>query len=175
MNIHIEKLQETDAEPLFQFEVENRSYFRTMVPDRGDDYYHFESFKNKLDELLIEQAQGISTFYLIRDERFTILGRINLVDFDVLNGKTELGYRIGEKYTGRGIASIALKLLLDEMCKNEDVNHISARTTTNNVASQKVLMKNGFTYADHGEVYLNGKKVTLLHYQWRNEHRSFEK
>ncbi|WP_226658237.1 GNAT family N-acetyltransferase [Pseudalkalibacillus hwajinpoensis] len=170
MKVRIAKLQETDAETLFQFENENRSYFRMMVPDRGDDYYHYESFKNKFDQLLIEQAQGISIFYLIRDESFTILGRINLVDFDASNGKAELGYRIGEKYTGIGIASIALKLLLDEMSKNEYVQRISARTTTNNIASQKILTKNGFTYidTDHNEVDLNGNKVKLLHYQWRN-------
>jgi [ribosomal protein S5]-alanine N-acetyltransferase len=170
MIVRIEKLQETDAEPLFQFEVENRSYFRTIVPDRGDDYYHYESFKNKLDQLLLEQSQGLSTFYLIRDESSTILGRINLVDFDASNGKAELGYRIGERYSGKGIASIALKLLLDEMSKNLDVKHITARTTKDNVASQKILTKNGFTYTytDRDEVFLNGKEVKLLHYQWKN-------
>ena len=38
-----------------------------MVPNRGSKYFEFEYFQ-KLDDLLIEQADGDSYFYLIRNE-----------------------------------------------------------------------------------------------------------
>ena len=170
MKIRIDQLNEWDAEALFSFEVKNRSYFKKMVPDRGSDYYHFDTFKNKLDQLLIEQSEGQSTFYLIKDEHDSILGRINLIDFNPSNGDAELGYRIGEQYTRNGIATKALKLLLKEICHDNRIKRISARTTNDHVGSQKVLERNGFKYesTDRNEVVLNGTKVKLIHYQWSN-------
>ncbi len=172
MEVKIHKLQESDAESLFHFEVANRVYFNKMVPDRGEDYYKFETFNDKLVQLVTEQSLCLSTFYLIKDENGTILGRINL-DFSSINNCAELGYRIGEGYTGNGIATRALKLLLEKTTNLEVIQCIVARTTQDNVASQKVLAKNGFTYAytDQDEVLLNGKFVSLLHYIWKKEAR----
>ncbi|MGG1685217.1 GNAT family N-acetyltransferase [Pseudalkalibacillus sp. NRS-1564] len=51
---------------------------------------------------------------LKKDENGTILGRINLVDSNPSNNSVELGYRIGEENTGNGIATKALKLLLEK-------------------------------------------------------------
>ncbi|MGE6299605.1 GNAT family N-acetyltransferase, partial [Guptibacillus hwajinpoensis] len=165
MEVRIYRLQESDAESLFHFEVANRVYFNKMVPDRGEDYYKFEMFNDKLVQLVTEQSLGLSTFYLIKDEKGTILGRINLVDFNHSNQSAELGYRIGEDYTGNGIATKALKLLLDKTTNLEVIQRITARTTQDNVASRKVLAKNGFTYVytDQDEVLLNGNFVSLLH------------
>ncbi len=173
MEVRIYRLQESDAESLFHFEVANRVYFNKMVPDRGEDYYKFETFNDKLVQLVTEQSLGLSTFYLIKDEKGTILGRINLVDFNHSNQSAELGYRIGEDYTGNGIATKALKLLLDKTTNLEVIQRITARTTQDNVASRKVLAKNGFTYVytDQDEVLLNGNFVSLLHYIWKREAR----
>ncbi|MFK3959218.1 GNAT family N-acetyltransferase [Pseudalkalibacillus hwajinpoensis] len=173
MEVRIYRLQESDAESLFHFEVANRVYFNKMVPDRGEDYYKFEMFNDKLVQLVTEQSLGLSTFYLIKDEKGTILGRINLVDFNHSNQSAELGYRIGEDYTGNGIATKALKLLLDKTTNLEVIQRITARTTQDNVASRKVLAKNGFTYVytDQDEVLLNGNFVSLLHYIWKREAR----
>ena len=68
MDIYIEKLQVTDAEDLYKFELENRKNFEEMVPTRGDDYYNPEFFKKRHEALLEEQVQGDSYFYLIKDK-----------------------------------------------------------------------------------------------------------
>ena len=49
--------------------------------------------------MLIEQADGDSYFYLIRNEEKEIIGRINLVDIDTETQISSLGYRVGEKFT----------------------------------------------------------------------------
>ncbi len=72
MKILIEKLSEADFERLFTFEAENRSYFETMVPSRGDDYYVYDHFKWKNEALLEEQDRGakkIRWCWLIRLKR----------------------------------------------------------------------------------------------------------
>lgn len=64
MNIRLEPLKREDARPLYVFEAENREFFETAVPSRGDDYYLDDVFLERLGNLLEEQAAGISRFYL---------------------------------------------------------------------------------------------------------------
>ncbi|MDR4984470.1 GNAT family N-acetyltransferase [Bacillus cereus] len=170
MKIYIEQLKKRDAEDLFKFELTNKSFFETMVPNRGSKYYDFEYFQILLNDLLIEQADGNSYFYLIHNEEKEIVGRINLVDIDTETRISSLGYRVGEKFTKKGVATAAVKLILD-VAKNNEINEVHAKTTINNLASQIVLEKSGFSYkneADTTSVVLNGEHVNFVHYIWRN-------
>jgi [ribosomal protein S5]-alanine N-acetyltransferase len=160
MNINLEQLTIQDAHALFQFEKENRQFFESMVPSRGDHYYVFENFLLILEELLAEQEMGLSHFYLIKDDNKNIVGRINLVDMDVQKKLGFLGYRIGKDFIKKGLASKAVELLLQ---KSLGVSEILAKTTTDNYGSQKVLIKNGFT------ILPNGEDPGFIHYKWRSE------
>lgn len=167
MDIFIEKLQDADAEDLYKFELENRSFFEEMVPTRGDDYYKPEIFKIRHESLLEEQAKGISCFYLIKDEDGSILGRINVVDMDESRETAHLGYRIGQLHTGKGVAKKALKLVLETVIE-QGIKQVLAKTTTNNIASQKVLERNGFTHIETSdeEFEMNKQKVKFVTYLW---------
>lgn len=145
MDIAIKKLQEEDLDKLYEFELKNRAYFEQIVPSRGDDYYNYEIFKQRNKALIDEQNQGLSFFYLIKNKEGIVLGRMNLVDIKKSKGLGHIGYRVGKAYTGKGIASRALKLLL-EKTPQLGIRQILAKTTTNNKASQKVLEKNGFQH-----------------------------
>lgn len=163
MEISIICLQERDAEELFEFEKNNRLFFEQMVPGRGEDYYNFETFKIRHRELLTEQQENKSKFYLIKDNSGSIVGRINLVDIDTTNEIAEVGYRVGQEYGGKGIAARALKLLLETEIR---VKKIKAKTTTNNIASQRVLEKNGFKQLSisDNKFEMNGKKLQFIDY-----------
>ncbi|CAM3901842.1 Ribosomal-protein-serine acetyltransferase [Bacillus mobilis] len=137
MKIYIEQLKKHDAKDLFTFELTNKSFFETMVPNRGSQYFDFEYFQKLLDDLLIEQADGDSYFYLIRNEEKEIVGRINLVNIDTETRSSSLGYRVGEKFTKKGVATAAVQLVL-KVAKNNEINEVLAKTTTNNLASQIV-------------------------------------
>ena len=162
MEISINSLQERDAEELFEFEKNNRLFFEQMVPSRGEDYYNFETFKIRHKELLTEQQENKSKFYLIRDNSDKIIGRINLVDIDTTNDIAEIGYRVGQEYGGKGIGARALKLLLETEIS---VTKIKAKTTINNIASQRVLEKNGFKQVSTSDEFkMNGKKLQFIDY-----------
>ncbi|MGG0186627.1 GNAT family N-acetyltransferase [Bacillus rhizoplanae] len=169
MEVYIEKLKEQDAEELFAFECSNRAFFEKMVSSRGEDYYTYETFQKIFYELLKEQFEGISYFHLIRNQAGAIVGRINLIDIEKDKELGYLGYRLGEKYVGRGIATKAVKLLLDE-ATNYHVTEIHAKTTNNNFASQKVLEKNHFLCIsiDENTAELHGQKINFIHYIWRH-------
>ena len=68
------------------------------------------------------------------------MGRINFVDVDSTYQIGHLGYRIGKEFTGLGVASKAVALLLEDSVLKE----IHSKTTQNNIGSQLVLKKNGF-------------------------------
>jgi len=163
LEISINSLQERDAEELFEFEKNNRLFFEQMVPSRGEDYFNFETFKIIHKELLTEQQENESKFYLIRDNSDKIIGRINLVDIDTTNDIAEVGYRVGQEYGGKGIGARALKLLLETEIS---VTKIKAKTTINNIASQRVLEKNGFKQVSTSddEFEMNGKKLQFINY-----------
>ncbi|MGE7586854.1 GNAT family N-acetyltransferase [Peribacillus sp. NPDC101480] len=166
MDIYINRLNEQDAQELFAFECNNRRFFEQTVPGRGDDYYSFGSFGIRHKELLKEQEDAISSFYLIKDGSGIIVGRINLLDIDPVNGTAHVGYRIGEAFTQKGFANEALKLLVN-LAPELNVTQIHAKTTSDNIASQKVLVKNGFERISIDEEFSvdTGQKLTFYHYR----------
>ena len=88
-----------------------------------------ERLRIRHKELLKEQEDAISSFYLIKDGSGIIVGRINLVDIDPINGTAHVGYRIGEAFTQKGIANEALKLLV-KLAPELNVTQIHAKTTS---------------------------------------------
>lgn len=99
MKIYIEQLKKHDAKDLFTFELTNKSFLKQWYLIVARNIFDFEYFQKLLDNLLIEQADGESYFYLIRNEENEIVGRINLVDIDSETRISSLGYRVGEKFT----------------------------------------------------------------------------
>jgi len=63
---------------------------------------------------------------------------------DVYRKTVEIGYFIGEPYWGKGIATEAVRLLIDYIARHFDVVRIYAEVFETNKASMKVLQKNGF-------------------------------
>ncbi|MBR0373071.1 MAG: GNAT family N-acetyltransferase [Mogibacterium sp.] len=58
--------------------------------------------------------------------------------------KISLGYRLIERYWGRGIASDVVALLVDYLYNETDTEIITASTLPGNQSSARVLEKNGF-------------------------------
>lgn len=168
MEIFLEKLHIADTEQLFEFELYNRTYFEELVPTRGDDYYNFDFFKVRHESLLEGQAQGICCFYLIKDKDGSILGRINVIDIEEPQGIGHLGYRVGQIHTGKAIANRALKLLVATVVEEGRIKQINGQTTTNNIASQKVLEKNGFEQIGmSNETFeMNNTQLNFIYYRW---------
>lgn len=145
--ITIKILEESDAQDLFKFELENRRFFEKMGFARDDSYYVLKDFKEIVRNLIEEQEKGIDYMYLIKSSSNDILGRVNLIS--VVRGnlnKAELGYRVGEKHQGKGYATTAVKLVLSEAKIKHKLHRIEAGTSPDNIGSQIVLIKNGFQF-----------------------------
>lgn len=146
----LQRLRPDHAPALLAFEQENRAYFAASVPDRGDDY--FTHFAARHSSLLAEQEAGLIHFHVLVDDNGEILGRINLVD--VADGSAELGYRIAEKATGRGLATSAVLRACALAVTEYGLTTLRAATTLDNAGSRAVLARTGFVPT--GEVLLDG-------------------
>ncbi len=63
---------------------------------------------------------------------------------DVHRFNAEMGYWLAEPYWSRGIMTRAIRLMVDYAFKTWEINRIFARPYGTNLASQKILEKNGF-------------------------------
>lgn len=147
MGIHIDLLSIKDAQELLEFELANKEYFERGLPPRGASYYNLENMKSIISEIDEEQKQGLCYMYLIRDTNDEVVGRVNI--FSVVRSifqSCEIGYRIGEKHTGKGYGTKAVKLACDEAFKTHKLHRIEAGTAPDNIGSQIVLIKNGFQF-----------------------------
>ena len=117
------------------------------MPPRRANYFDPEGFKEITAQLLTEQENHDAYMHLIRDSQSMMVGRINLSILGSDRKTAELGYRIGENVTNLGYASEAVKLVLDKAFNTYGLNRIIAGTATDNLASKRVLLKNGFTFS----------------------------
>ena len=168
-NVTIHLVREEDTNEILEFEKENRAYFESMIPGRGDAYYDIDNFKEIMADILEEQEKGRRYMYIIRNEAGEMVGRVNL--FSIVRSileKAEIGYRIGEKHTGQGYATEAVRLLVDEAFTRLDLHRLEAGTSPKNIGSQVVLVKNGFQFVGRFRQFIH------VHGQWEDS-INFEK
>lgn len=148
MSINVESVSFNNMEEIFNFENENRDFFESLLPPRPEGYHVYESFKNIMYEIIYEQSRGKSYMCILRNSDGEIIGRVNLhsIKINQENGEksAELGYRIGEKHQGKGYASRAVEIIIDNAVKELGLTKVEAGTESTNIKSQKVLLKNGF-------------------------------
>jgi ribosomal-protein-alanine N-acetyltransferase len=125
---------------LLTFEVENRAYFSAHISDRGDAF--FAEFGKRLAELLVDQDAGELHFHVLVEDDGQVVGRVNLID--VADGTAELGYRIAERWTGRGLATAAVLELCELAAREYGLTELRAGTNLTNAASRTVLERTGF-------------------------------
>jgi ribosomal-protein-alanine N-acetyltransferase len=150
----LQRLDAGHAPAVLAFELANRAYFAASISDRGDDY--FEHFAQRYSALLAEQEAGVCAFYVLVDEDGSVLGRFNLVD--IADRTAELGYRVAQRAAGRGVATAAVLELCRIAATQHGLRTLRAGTAHQNVASQKVLIKAGFTPVGPADpAHLGGK------------------
>ena len=159
--ISLELMSEENSIDVYSFEKENREYFERNLPPRPANYFDPEGFKEITRELLREQENHDVYMHLIRDAQGVMVGRINLSVLGKDRKTAELGYRIGENVTNLGYASEAVKLVLEKAFTTYGLHKIIAGTATDNLISQRVLLKNGFTFSRmiENDLYIHNEWV----------------
>ena len=135
----LERLRADHGPAVLRFERENRTYFAAAISDRGDDF--FDRFTENLARLLADQEAGTIACYVLVDEDGAVLGRFNL--YDVRDGAATVGYRVGQRSAGQGVATAAVHALC-VVAAGLGLRTLTAAASDRNIASRRVLVKAGF-------------------------------
>lgn len=157
----IRRLIADDAEELTALRVRNRAYISPWEPDAEDPERWYT-------------VEGVRTWILDGNERFAIMDGDELAGMASLTGVVRSGlqsamasYFVDEAHAGRGLASAAVHDLVVHAFEELELHRVEAGTAVVNVASQRVLEKNGFRRIGLLERHL------LLQGQWV-DHYLFE-
>jgi RimJ/RimL family protein N-acetyltransferase len=139
MNVILREWKKSDATTLAR--IANNKKIWDNVRDRLPYPYSEKDAKEWL--ALVRKQKTVTTFCV--EANGEVAGSIGFtLKDDVYRKNAEIGYFIAEEYWRSGIATEAVKQLVDYIEKNFDVVRIYAEVFDYNKASMKVLEKNGF-------------------------------
>lgn len=118
-----------------------------FINDGGEFLNPSPDYLHKIKQRLIEHPQEYPfavDYLIVIKEINTVIGTIYFKSLPDENGVTEIGYGMTPKYEGHGFMSEALTAMLG-FAKEYGVITVVADTLTNNIKSQNVLIRCGFS------------------------------
>lgn len=141
--IKIEKLTVNDFDNYFRLVNDER--VMAMITERAISVQEAkEEYKERLASSRIHKDFG--SFKIIDGRNNSFIGFAKLELEDIADTKVELGYMILPAYWGQGIASKVSELLIKVAKGKSSINQVYAIIDPANIASRKVLLKNGFKH-----------------------------
>lgn len=148
------------AEELLEFELLNRAFFEERINARPSEFYSRAGVESAIQTAMHQARQDQAYQYLIRVEG-ELVGRVNLSQVRRQHfHSANLGYRIGERFNGKGYAKQAVSLALQKAFETHELQRVEACARPENQASVHVLLANGFVQ------YGYSKRSFELHGQW---------
>jgi ribosomal-protein-alanine N-acetyltransferase len=136
-----------DAGALLTFELANRAWFERHVEARDPAFYTPDGVARHIAQYLDGHAAGAWHPCVLTDAEGRVVGRANLKDIDRAAGSAEVGYRIAQDQTGKGLATFALRKLIELARSIWQLKELRAEITHANQGSAAVLRKCGFVHA----------------------------
>ena len=148
---------ETERLVLFPYTAENLALFNADLPRfeaeygvvyRGEELdYLLTGFLRKLERDIAQDPDNylfFTEFLIVLKENSHVIGSIDF-KYPPRDGVTEVGYGMNPRYTGHGYMTEALRALL-RFGKEKGVKTVRADTRPDNVRSQNVLKRCGFSF-----------------------------
>ena len=117
---------------------------RPYLKDKEDALELIAMFNDK-----IENGIAINWGICLLDEPTKLLGIIGYYRMKPEHYRSEVGYMLFPEYHGKGIVSEALQKVVEYGFKEMKLHSIEAILDPKNIASEKVLLKNGFVKEGH--------------------------
>jgi ribosomal-protein-alanine N-acetyltransferase len=142
--VRIRTLQSTDAEALLAFEMDNREWFERFIDARDAAFYTVQGVTDHIAAYLSGFTAGTWHPFVLEEDGGTIVGRANLKGIDMSERSAEVGYRIAQSACGRGLATLAVRHLIQEAQLHWNLKQLVANVYAGNMGSAKVLERCGF-------------------------------
>lgn len=144
-----------DAGELAELARANRDFMRPFEPLRVPSFFTAEGQLTGIEDALDRNAQGTSLPHVIVDSG-RIAGRITLNG--IVRGpflSCSVGYWVSQDANGRGLATAALREVIEIAFGRLRLHRIQAETLLHNTTSQRVLARNGFERIGMAPRYLH--------------------
>ena len=141
----IRELRRSDAQALLAFETRNRQWFESHIEARDPAFYSLQGVAEHIQGYLSDFAEGVWHPFVVEDASGKILGRANLKNIDSAQRSAEIGYRIAQDVCGQGLATQAVRHLIQEARGRWQLKQLVAFVFKENLGSSKVLEHCGFS------------------------------
>ncbi len=169
--ILLERISQDDTEVIFKAVESNRKWLARWLPF----VYYTNELKDttKFIDSVVEKRDETGNEVYVIWYRGDFAGLIGFLNTDRVNEKTELGYWLAEKYTGKGIVTLSARKLIGFVFDKMMMNRITIKCAVGNILSEKVALRIGFKFEGierQGERYDNDffdlKVFSLLKDEW---------
>jgi ribosomal-protein-alanine N-acetyltransferase len=151
----IRAVELTDAEALTESYIRNRDFLRPFEPARPPEFFTLEGQRARVLDARAAASADRMVRYVILDERAAIAGVITVSD--ITRGPAQsanVGYWVDRERNGHGLASRALAAVVGEAFDALALHRLDAGVLPDNIASRRVLEKNGFELIGLARRYL---------------------
>jgi [ribosomal protein S5]-alanine N-acetyltransferase len=152
--VRVRPVREEDAASLAALSRDNRDFLAPFEPTRDEEFFTPAGQATRLAALLAEEAQGRAHPYVI-EVAGRLVGRVTVTN--VVRGpfcSGSLGYWVAAAHTGRGVAGSAVAQVVTACFTTHGLHRLEAATLLDNLASQAVLRRTGFTLIGRAPAYL---------------------
>jgi ribosomal-protein-alanine N-acetyltransferase len=159
-NVYLRYIQMKDREEFIGLNLASRKFHHGLVNPPLEEA-DFEKFLSR------NESETNESFVVCRNSENVIVGSITLSQ--IFRGNfcnAYLGYFIGAEFSGKGLMTEAIELILRHTFVNLKLHRIEANVQPVNLASIAVLRKNGFTKEGFSRRYLKINKKWRDHERW---------
>lgn len=165
---YLRVLTEDDAEEMVQLLIRNRNYWAIYEPRHPDSYFTAAVQREKIRESIYQARENreysFGIFYPPTDK---LIGHISMYNIKRLPFLSALvGYSIDEPYSGRGISTEAVQLVIGFGFEKLRLHRIEAYVSPQNTGSIRVLEKAGFINEGLLREFLHINGVWEDHYHY---------
>ncbi|RLQ82414.1 GNAT family protein [Planomicrobium sp. Y74] len=157
-----------DAEEMVQLLLRNREYWAIFEPQHRDSYFTPAVQREKIRESIYQARENREySFGIFELHTHKLIGHISMYSIKRLPFLSALvGYSIDESYTGRGIATEAVRLIVAFGFEKIQLHRIEAYVSPQNTGSVRVLEKAGFMNEGLLKEFLHINGVWEDHYHY---------
>jgi len=137
----LRKITMEDAPELFFMRTDDR-VMKYIERPRPKDISDTHAFITLIDER--EKENVLVTWGIALKGETKLIGTVCFLNIDKDNHRSEIGYALHPDHWGKGVMNEVLEAVINYGFKEMKLHSICANINPENIASQKILEKNGF-------------------------------
>lgn len=167
----LERLNLSHVDAIFNSIDQNRKFLRKWLPfvDFTLKTIDTERFVRSILEKSAEKRDEVYVIWY----KYEFAGLVGFKDIDRINDKIEIGYWLIEKMTGKGVATAAVRKMVNLAFRNMEMNRVQIRCGVENERSSAIPRRLGFSFEGiersgerHNHSYIDLEVFSLLKNEW---------